>query len=184
VRPIDDFESSARRPSRVFKPEEVHLPGFLPDLPATRKEYAQYLSSTRRADDVFGAVLDELEAAGLAQSTLVVFLSDHGPPLPFAKSNCWQASTHTPLIVRWPGRVQAGTVDGEHLVSALDLMPTLLAAAGVALPEGLDGVDARPHDWRLAAAFIDTYNATYGLQSVELKADSTFFQTPTSKRRN
>ncbi|MDA1263907.1 MAG: sulfatase [Planctomycetota bacterium] len=132
------------RPSRIYEAEEVTPPGFLPDLPEVRTEYARYLSSVRRADDVVGAVLATLEEAQVASNTIVVFLSDHGPPLPFAKSNCWRASTRTPLIVRWPNHVAAGALDAEHLVSSLDLMPTLVRAAGLELPQHLDGRDLGP----------------------------------------
>lgn len=130
------------RPSRVYKDEEAEVPGFLPDLPEIRTEMARYASSVRRADDIVGVVLDELKERQLDSSTLVIFLSDHGPPLPFAKSNVFPASTRTPLIVRWPGRTATGGVE-DRLVSSLDLFPTLLAAAGV-VPTESNGRDLAP----------------------------------------
>ena len=127
------------RPSRTYSPTEVAVPGFLPDLPDVRREIAEYYSSARRCDDTVGAVLAALAQSGQRDRTLVMFLSDHGMALPFAKTNCYLHSTRTPWIVRWPGRVKPGSVDGEHFVSGIDLMPTLLAAAGLPLPDGMDG---------------------------------------------
>ncbi|MDH3708209.1 MAG: sulfatase [Acidimicrobiia bacterium] len=126
-------------PSHVFGASEWPVPGFLPDLPEIRREVAEYLSSSRRADDVFAAVLAELEAAGVADDTLVIFLSDNGMAFPFAKTNCYLQSTRTPWIVRWPGRVPAGTVDDRHFVEAIDLAPTILDAVGLGVPDGVDG---------------------------------------------
>lgn len=126
-------------PSRTFGPEEVDLPGFLPDLPDVRTEYAEYLGSARRCDDVVGAVLDALEDSGQARDTLVVFLSDNGMAFPFAKANCYLRSTWTPLVVRWHGVTTPGSTE-ESFVSALDLFPTFCEAAGVPAPSDVDGV--------------------------------------------
>ncbi|RZT27509.1 N-sulfoglucosamine sulfohydrolase [Kribbella sp. VKM Ac-2569] len=122
-------------PSRVFDADDAEPPGYLPDLPTVRDEYAQYLSSARRCDDVVAAVLDRLDAAGLAESTLVVFLSDNGMAFPFSKANCYLQSTQTPLIVRWPGEVAAGGQETGSFVSMLDLFPTFCEVAGVQVGE-------------------------------------------------
>ncbi len=126
-------------PSHVFEPGDWPVPGFLPDLPEVRREVAEYLSSSRRADDVFGAVMDELEAAGVGDDTLVIFLSDNGMAFPFAKTNCYLQSTRTPWVVRWPKHVPAGVVDTDHFVEGIDIMPTILDALGLPLPDGVDG---------------------------------------------
>ncbi len=131
--------SNIPAPSRVYTPEEITVPGFLPDLPMVRTEIAQYCSSARRCDDVVGAVLEVLEAAGERDRTLVIFLSDNGMAFPFAKANCYLQSTLTPLIIRWPGMSTPGSADATHFVSGLDLLPTICAAAGVAPPERIDG---------------------------------------------
>ena len=126
-------------PSRVFTADEVPVPGFLFDEPDVRKELAHYYSSVRRADDCVGAVLKALEESGQAENTLVMFFSDHGMPLPFAKTLVYHHSTRTPLIVRWPGKVKAGGLDKQHMVSAVDFLPTLLDVVGADHPKGLDG---------------------------------------------
>jgi N-sulfoglucosamine sulfohydrolase len=126
-------------PSRVFKPEEVPVPGFLPDDPVIRKELSHYYSSVRRADDCLAEILKALAASGEEENTVVIFLSDHGMPLPFAKTQVYFHSTHTPLIIRWPGVTKTNTLDKRHLVSAVDLLPTLLDIVGGPHPKGLDG---------------------------------------------
>jgi N-sulfoglucosamine sulfohydrolase len=131
-------------PSRVFTPEEVPVPGFLFDDPVVRKELAHYYSSVRRADDCVGQVLAALKASGEEERTFVLFLSDHGMPLPFAKTQLYHHSTHTPLVIRWPGITKAGASDDQHMVSAVDFLPTLLDAAGIAHPAGLNGRSFAP----------------------------------------
>ena len=133
-------EASYPPPGRIYKPEEIAVPGFLPDLPSVRKEMAQYYSSAHRCDETIGEVLRALKESGLEDSTLVIFLSDNGISMPFAKSNCYLTSTRTPWLVRWPGRVKAGIVDTDHFISGIDFMPTILEAIG--LPRA--GRDGRP----------------------------------------
>lgn len=126
-------------PSRVFKPEEVPVPGFLFDDPVVRKELAHYYSSVRRADDCVGEVLKALQASGEEERTAIMFLSDHGMPLPFAKTQVYHHSTSTPLFFIWPGVTKPGAADNRHMVSAVDILPTLLDIADVPHPKGMDG---------------------------------------------
>lgn len=126
-------------PSRIFKASEVPIPGFLFDDPQVREELALYYSSVRRADDCVGQVLAALKASGEADNTVVMFMSDHGMPLPFAKTQLYHHSTHTPWMVRWPGVTKAGSVDKQHMISAVDFLPTILDITGTPHPKHLDG---------------------------------------------
>jgi len=132
------------KPSQVYGPGEVAVPGFLVDDDVVRGELAHYYSSVRRADDAVGAVLGALEKSGEAHSTLVMFLSDHGMPFPFVKTQLYHYSTWTPLIFRWPGVIAAGSVDDKDMVSAVDILPTLLDAVGARHPGGLQGQSFLP----------------------------------------
>lgn len=131
-------------PSKSYRPEEILVPDFLPDLPEIRLELAEYYSSVRRLDDLIGEVLRVLSEEGLDNNTLVMFLSDNGMAFPFAKTNCYLNSTKTPWIVRWPGHVSPGSVDDEHFISGIDFFPTILEASGISIPEGLDGTSFLP----------------------------------------
>jgi N-sulfoglucosamine sulfohydrolase len=126
-------------PPRTYKPEEITVPGFLPDLPDIRTELAQYHSSVNRCDQTFGEVLRALEESNLADNTIVIFLSDNGIAMPFAKSNCYLTSTRTPWIMRWPVKIKRGSIDREHFISGIDFMPTMLDILGLPMPEGSDG---------------------------------------------
>ena len=138
------FEGDPHGVSKIFSPEESPIPGFLFDDPVVREELALYYTSVRRADDAVGAILNALEESGKEEDTIVVFLSDHGMPLPFAKTQLYHHSTRTPLIIRWPGVVQPGTVDDRHMVSAIDFLPTFCDMVGTQLPEGLQGSSFLP----------------------------------------
>lgn len=126
--------------SRVIKPGEVEVPEFLEDLPEVRREVADYYTCVHRFDQVVGAVMRELEEAGVADNTLVMFFGgDHGMAFPFAKSNLYDAGSRGTLIVRWPGEIPSGQVDDEHFVSTVDFAPTLLEAAGAPALQDIDG---------------------------------------------
>jgi N-sulfoglucosamine sulfohydrolase len=132
------------KPTRVFTADEVPIPGFLFDDPIVRTELAQYYSSVRRADDCVGNILKSLESAGKTEDTFILFLSDHGMPLPFAKTQLYHHSTWTPLMVRWPGVTKANSHDQKHMVSAVDFLPTLLDIAEIDHPKGFDGRSFEP----------------------------------------
>ena len=93
----------------------------------------------RRADDCVGKILEALDNSGEANNTVVIFLSDHGMPLPFAKTQLYHHSTHSPWIIRWPGVTRSGSVDDVHMVSAVDMLPTMLDIVGAKHPNRLDG---------------------------------------------
>ncbi|MBT3539762.1 MAG: sulfatase [Opitutae bacterium] len=126
-------------PSRIYNAEEVPVPGFLFEDPEVREELALYYSSVRRADDCLNEVLKALRKSGQWENTMIVFLSDHGMPLPFAKTQLYHHSTRTPLMVRLPGTTRAGKLESRHMVSVLDLLPTVLDSLGVPKPKRLDG---------------------------------------------
>ncbi len=126
--------------SRYYTAEEAWVPGFLPDLPEIRTELAQYYSSCHRCDESVGAVLKSLEDAGLADNTLVIFMSDNGMAFPFSKANCYLNSTRTPFIARWPEHIKPNTINEEDIISGIDFTTTVLEAVGI--------TDAVPNDGR------------------------------------
>ena len=71
----DKLRKGAEMPSKVYQAEDVTVPGFLPDLPGLREEFAAYLNSTRRLDDTFGRVMEALEETGFTDNTLVLFIT-------------------------------------------------------------------------------------------------------------
>jgi N-sulfoglucosamine sulfohydrolase len=145
------WKIARQRPqSELVDPEKLKLGAYYPDSPIVRDEYANYLDAISLSDGYLGQLLGRLEAEGLAQNTVVVVSSDHGP-LFRGKQFLYDGGIHIPLMVRFPdGR--AGTVD-DRFVSGIDIAPTLLGFAGVRPPTGaMQGQDIfgtsyipRPH---------------------------------------
>jgi N-sulfoglucosamine sulfohydrolase len=158
---------------RIYKPEEVIVPAFLPDLPEVRAEMAQYYSSAHRADEIVGSVLRALKETGFEDNTLVMFLSDNGISQPLAKSNCYLTSTRTPWLVRWPGHVKGGRVDETHFISGIDFMPTVLDALGLKPPAGMDGRSFLPllagEDQADRDGVVTVYHETSGKRRYEMR---------------
>lgn len=124
-------------PVQVFAESEIVVPSFLEDIPAVRKEVAQYFSSVRRLDQTFGEVIAALKAAGHLDDTVIVFLGDHGMSFPYSKATLYRNGTWTPLLLRVPGTDQP--VVNTDMVSSVDIMPTVLELLGVKAPDGMDG---------------------------------------------
>jgi arylsulfatase A-like enzyme len=140
---IDPHRPYGQRAEPRHDPAGVVVPPYLPDTPVVRKDLADYLDEVARLDDHVGAVLDELDAQGVAKGTAVVFLSDNGRPFPRSKTTLYDSGIRTPLLVRLPGRAAAGSASAS-LVSAVDLAPTVLELAGVAAPDTLQGKSFAP----------------------------------------
>lgn len=122
---------------RIFRSEEVEVPGFLENLPRVREEIAHYYSSVSRFDVSFGLLLQELKQSGHEDDTIVLFLSDHGMSFPFSKATVYFNGTWSPLLVRFPG--QGSTQDRNEFVSSVDVMPSLLELLNIDAPSGIDG---------------------------------------------
>jgi N-sulfoglucosamine sulfohydrolase len=113
------------------------------DSPQLREETANYYNCMNRLDHLIGDLLSNLKKSGKAKETLVVYFGDHGADLLRGKRTSYEGGVRVPMIIRWPGYTQPGTVRTE-LVSTLDLMPTLLDAAGVPAPGKLAGQSLAP----------------------------------------
>jgi arylsulfatase A-like enzyme len=119
-------------------PDEVDVPPYLPDTEPTRRAIARHYTTIEAADERVGDLLDQLAADGHADNTVVMLWSDHGSGIPRAKGWPYHVGIHVPLLVRWPGEIEPGTVD-ESLVSMVDLGPTTLSIAGVDVPRHMHG---------------------------------------------
>lgn len=126
-----------------LRPEDVEVPGFLPDHPVVRGDLLDYAQEIEWFDQQLGKVLRILEEAGELDDTLVVVTSDNGMPFPRAKANLYEYGLRLPLAVRWATEVPGGRVVDE-LVSFVDFAPTFLEAAGVPVPRGMEGKSLLP----------------------------------------
>jgi arylsulfatase A-like enzyme len=131
----------------------------------TRWKYQRYmqdyLASIDSVDDNVGRLLDYLGEAGLAENTVVVYTSDQGFYLGehgwFDKRFMYEESFRTPFIVRWPGTVETGSINGE-LVQNIDVAPTLLEVAGATVPGDMQGASMLP---LLAGEDTELHDALY-----------------------
>lgn len=111
-----------------YTPDRVEVPPYLQDLPEVRQELAEYYRSIHRLDRGVGMVLKELGAAGAADETLVIFVSDNGPPFINSKTTLYEAGIRLPLIIKQPGGAKG--ISNPNMVTFLDLLPTMLDFAG------------------------------------------------------
>jgi len=137
-------------PHRIFNaknfepnPKAISLPKHWPDTPQLRGDFAAYLGEIQRLDSDVGRVLDDLEKRGLSQNTLVVFIGDNGGALLRGKGTLYNLGINVPLIIRHPGLIKAGQTS-DALVSGIDIAPTLLGVAGVAVPKEITGKSLVP----------------------------------------
>jgi N-sulfoglucosamine sulfohydrolase len=124
-------------PEISFDPDEMRLPPYFPDTRKVREALARMYTQIERSDQHLGEVLAQLEEDGLAENTIVFHWSDHGP-LPRGKRWPYDAGIHVPLIVRWPTGIRPGEVS-DQMVSTIDLGPTVLSLAGIAIPHHMQG---------------------------------------------
>ena len=158
--------TAALLPNERHDPTEAVLPPYYPDTPIVRRDWARYYDLITAMDKQVAAALAELEEEGLADETIVFYWSDHGRGLPRAKRWLYDSGLHVPMIVRWPGKLKAGTVSDE-LISFIDFGPTVMSLAGVDVPDYMQGrpflgdQKAPPRDYIFAAR--DRMDETYDL---------------------
>jgi arylsulfatase A-like enzyme len=117
----------------------VQLPPYYPDDEVLRDDWARYLDACRWTDAEVGEVLDRLEREGLLDSTVILLTTDHGISHARGKQFLYDEGLRVPLIASGPG-LDRGTVRTD-LTQLIDLAPTTLALAGVAIPSWMQGRD-------------------------------------------
>lgn len=117
----------------------IFIPPYLPPGSEVREEMAALQGAIRQADRAVGEILAALDRAGMRDDTLVIFIADHGLAMPRAKCTLYDPGIEVALLVRWPaGSVCPGQVRPE-MISNIDVLPTILEAAGAAPPPQVQG---------------------------------------------
>jgi len=133
-----------REHEKIATPENVTVPPYYPDHPTVRAELARYLNSVSGMDRRIGRVLDQLKADGLEENTIVFFFGDNGRLDARGIHWCYDTGLRVPLIIRWPQaispppQIKPGAVD-DRIVSLIDVTAATLTAAGLDVPDGMQG---------------------------------------------
>ncbi|WP_372896979.1 sulfatase [Stieleria sp.] len=161
IEPINEFLDLAVEENKPFY---LWYAPFMPHTPHTPPQrlldkyrdgrpltIAKYYAMCEWFDETCGQLMESLEQRGLAENTLVVYLTDNGwiqdPEkngyAPRSKQTPYEGGVRTPIFYWMPGKIKAGT--RPELVSSIDIYPTMLAAAGAPLPDDRPGLNLLPH---------------------------------------
>jgi N-sulfoglucosamine sulfohydrolase len=120
-----------------YDPASVTLPPHFIDTPETREHWARYLTDITGMDNEMNRIY-EFAKKKFGDNFIFLFTSDHGGQWPLGKWNLYDYGARVPLVAVWPGHIEAG-VRTDATVSWVDILPTLIAAAGGQVPEDIDG---------------------------------------------
>lgn len=160
LQPIYDFIETARKDGKPFlvwyapmMPHDPHTPPqrlfdkYKDKTPSPH--VARYWAMVEWFDETCGELLGHLDKQGLAENTIVVYVTDNGwiqdPDSPRygkkSKQSPYDGGLRTPIMIRWPGPGKVKPRESGELATSLDLLPTLLNAAGMKPVPGLPGID-------------------------------------------
>jgi N-sulfoglucosamine sulfohydrolase len=119
-----------RRVGEPLDPAKITVPPYMHDNKTTRQQLAKYFDEITKFDEQVGKMLKLIDECGQRESTVVVFLSEQGCSLPYGgKWSLYDTGIRTSTIVRWPGKVTAGS-KSERLLQYTDITPTFIEIAG------------------------------------------------------
>lgn len=156
-RAVKFIEKNKDKPFFLYVPHNMpHVPIHVSDKYRGKSKDGLYGDVIAEIDWSVGQILDALKKNGLDERTMVIFTSDNGPwlnygnhagsagPLREGKGTSWDGGVREPCIMRWPGKIPAGAVCKEPLMT-IDLLPTIAQLAGAELPKNkIDGLDVWP----------------------------------------
>lgn len=146
-------------PIHLPKDTKFDIPPYLPDNEITHRDMWKLYNNIAEMDSQVGGILNQLEADGLLENTIIFFYGDHGGPLPREKRLIYDSGLNTPMIVRLPNKINAGTKDNQ-LVSFIDFAPTLLSLIG-----------EEPKTYMQGQAFLGNYKSKDNRKYIHAAAD-------------
>ena len=128
----------------VHDPKLANRLPYHPDNEVFHRDWAHYYDNVSRMDEQAGKILQDLEADGLAEDTIVFYFSDHGGVLPRSKRFVYDSGTRVPMIMRFPEKFRHLTTVAaggrtDRLVSFVDIAPSMLSLIGVPIPRYMQG---------------------------------------------
>ena len=122
----------------LVDPKKITLPPYYPESSVIRRDVARMYSNIAEMDKQVGEMLKELEQHGALENTIIIWQSDNGGPLPRGKRELYNTGLRVPLLIRFPHKKSAGSVDNQ-LISFVDFAPTMLSLAGIKIPSYMQG---------------------------------------------
>ena len=160
--PIRDFVAMSVKEKKPFflwyAPFLPHTPHNPPERLLRKylkegrpKSVSEYYAMCEWFDETCGELVDIIDKAGARENTLVVYVTDngwiqsptHNRYAPRSKQTPYEGGVRTPIMYSWPGKIPPG--EREELASSIDIVPTMLAAAGASIPDGLPGLNLLPN---------------------------------------
>ncbi|WP_299016013.1 sulfatase [uncultured Polaribacter sp.] len=143
----------------ISRDTKFKVPPYLVDNEVTQRDLWKLYNNIAEMDKQVGAVLKQLEEDGLLENTIIMFYGDHGGPLPREKRLIYDSGLNTPMIVRFPNKVKAGT-KFNNLVSFVDFAPTLLSL-----------INQEPKSYMQGEAFLGNYQSKKPRKYIHAAAD-------------
>ena len=122
----------------TVNPDDIPVPDYYLDTPIVRNDIARKYSNIEALDKEVGQLLEQLEADGVLENSIIFFWSDHGGNLLRQKRAVGDSGLHVPLIIRYPDGYRAGEIE-NRMVSLMDLGPTVMSLVGIQPPDHMDG---------------------------------------------
>lgn len=134
----DWWQSIRDKSQHPVNPDSVVLPPHYVEDPVIRMDWARYLDQVEYMDDEVGLIRQELEAKGMADNTVIIFIGDNGRCNIRGKGYLYDPGLRIPLIVYYPEKLDDGKTE-DQLISATDITATILDIAGIEIPEYMSG---------------------------------------------
>jgi N-sulfoglucosamine sulfohydrolase len=185
---FDETHRPFDRPGYDFDPPEaVTVPPWLPDIPPVREEIGQLNGMVKVVDAAVAEIRTAIARHPQAENTLFIYTTDHGIAMPRAKGMLYEPGTRIALLMHWPAGFAGGRRIDDLLIN-VDMLPTLLDAAGLPILTGLHGrtflpllrgEPYRPHDHIFTElTWHDRYNPMRGVRTNRYTYARSFIPSP------
>jgi len=122
----------------TISPDDISVPPYYPDTKTVRSDIAHHYDNIIALDKQVSTIIEQLKEDNLLDNTIIFFYGDHGDGLPRAKRWVYDSGINIPLIIRFPGEKDAGSMNSE-LVSFVDFAPTVLSLCNQPIPNHMEG---------------------------------------------
>ncbi len=140
----EGYEQIDGRPAKIVSQDKVvPFPYIGFDNERIRNITTKYYNCILRLDECIGELIDKLNKSGKKDNTLVIFLSDHGDQMARGKGNVYEAGVKVPFLMMWPDKIPNG-IESEALISAIDIVPTILETVKLQIPDNIAGKSLIP----------------------------------------